>query len=608
MLTKSDFKLACDCRRKLSYKSRGYPSRAKGKSALSEEGARVEALARALFPGGMWVEPGPGETAAAATRRMLGGSGDMVLFEATFEADGMSCRTDILERAGGRYLVHEVKSSAVDSDEDSGSPFRSSRGDIAAEWVEDLEDLAFQVLVLRRALGSTAAIEPRLVCVDSAASADALVHRWLLEFEPAAQGRQAHWVFRGSGDAVQASGLLRSLPAANEVDEMLRDGGEEGGVGVEARVDQLLASLASGALHHEPPPVRPDCKNCEYRWAASEADPRDGYSECWGPEAPGGHLCDLHRAGSLGARNRLGFEQLYQQGVRNLVDLPLEAINELRPGGKRQQMQVQAARTGQEHRAPELAAQLHELGWPLRFLDFETARLAVPAVPGQSPYDLLVFQYSCHQLDGADAALRHSGWIHAGGPGSVHLEFATRLRASLGDHGPILTWTSFERSALDEVRLRIRDEGGHDDLVAWIAAVTGSDGDEGRLVDLHRMCLESYIHPDMLGNTSIKMVLPAVLASDPGLRQHPWFADWFRSLSAGELDPYAHLPQVTCGGRQLEAVRDGLGAQHAYERIMQAVRKGDLAEAKAWQRLLHQYCELDTLAMVMVWWRWRSSS
>jgi hypothetical protein len=28
-------------------------------------------------------------------------------------------------------------------------------------------------------------------------------------------------------------------------------------------------------------------------------------------------------------------------------------------------------------------------------------------------------------------------------------------------------------------------------------------------------------------------------------------------------------------------------------------------EANRWRQLLRQYCTLDTLAMVMVWWHWR---
>jgi len=32
---------------------------------------------------------------------------------------------------------------------------------------------------------------------------------------------------------------------------------------------------------------------------------------------------------------------------------------------------------------------------------------------------------------------------------------------------------------------------------------------------------------------------------------------------------------------------------------------GATLEAGQWRRLLLQYCQLDTLAMVMVWWHWR---
>jgi len=40
-------------------------------------------------------------------------------------------------------------------------------------------------------------------------------------------------------------------------------------------------------------------------------------------------------------------------------------------------------------------------------------------------------------------------------------------------------------------------------------------------------------------------------------------------------------------------------------RTVERAAAGATLEAGQWRRLLLQYCQLDTLAMVMVWWHWR---
>jgi hypothetical protein len=39
--------------------------------------------------------------------------------------------------------------------------------------------------------------------------------------------------------------------------------------------------------------------------------------------------------------------------------------------------------------------------------------------------------------------------------------------------------------------------------------------------------------------------------------------------------------------------------------MMNRYASNDTLEAEQWRKLLYQYCELDTMAMVMVWWHWR---
>ena len=53
---------------------------------------------------------------------------------------------------------------------------------------------------------------------------------------------------------------------------------------------------------------------------------------------------------------------------------------------------------------------------------------------------------------------------------------------------------------------------------------------------------------------------------------------------------------------------DGTGAILAYYSMMERAAAGATLEVERWRQLLRQYCKLDTLAMVMVWWHWRGIS
>lgn len=82
-------------------------------------GHKVGGLAQELHPGGVMAGPthdGPlrgGDLRQAEddTRRLLAGSGDVSIYEATFSADGVLVRTDLFFRENGRCRFTEVKSS-----------------------------------------------------------------------------------------------------------------------------------------------------------------------------------------------------------------------------------------------------------------------------------------------------------------------------------------------------------------------------------------------------------------------------------------------------------------------------------------------------------------
>ncbi len=96
------------------------------------------------------------------------------------------------------------------------------------------------------------------------------------------------------------------------------------------------------------------------------------------------------------------------------------------------------------------------------------------------------------------------------------------LLRDLGESGPILMYTGYERGVIEGLTEMVSDTNLIEGLNALIE----------RLVDLHPPTRDNYYHPDMLGSWSIKAVIPTV---------------------APELNYKA-----------LEEVQDGLGAQRAY--------------------------------------------
>jgi len=59
------------------------------------------------------------------------------------------------------------------------------------------------------------------------------------------------------------------------------------------------------------------------------------------------------------------------------------------------------------------------------------------------------------------------------------------------------------------------------------------------------------------------------------------------------------LPKLTA-----RPVREDAGAMRAYQEMLYGVSRHNEVLKEQWRRLLLQYCELDTAAMVMVWSHW----
>jgi hypothetical protein len=204
------------------------------------------------------------------------------------------------------------------------------------------------------------------------------------------------------------------------------------------------------------------------------------------------------------------------------------------------------------------AAVLASYGFPAWFLDFETVMQPVPVWKGTSPFEPIPFQFSLHRVE-ADGTVSHEAFLDLSGADPSR-PLAEALVERTGTTGPVFVYNAkFERRIVQQLA------GQFPDLAAALKALAD------RIVDLLPVARDHFYDPSQHGTWSLKVVLPAV------------------------------CPELSYDS--LNGVADGAMALDAYR---EAVAPGTAPERKAeLERQLLAYCELDTLAMVRLWERFR---
>jgi hypothetical protein len=270
--------------------------------------------------------------------------------------------------------------------------------------------------------------------------------------------------------------------------------------------------------------------------------------------------------------------------------------------------------------------------FPLHFIDFETSRPALPFHKGRKPNEQLLFQFSHHILE-EDGRLRHANQCLIADPGvEPSIPVVRALRDALsGNDGTIVHWWDHEKTVLKDIQKRITasDVQDKENLNAFIDTLVGEGKGQGRLADLGRLIEKTAFFQGTNGRSSIKKVLPAVLSlsdslkkrySQPiyGTEQMPslnfptgWI--WLREKNGQIQDPYKLLEPILLDQALQEAIEtadeedpgsqsfiaNGGAAMVAYSKLQRLDLRGD--ERKLIEGQLKRYCELDTLAMVMIY-------
>ncbi len=259
-------------------------------------------------------------------------------------------------------------------------------------------------------------------------------------------------------------------------------------------------------------------------------------SHCW-PSAT-----DYPVQGLGGSNAKLG--ELIAAGIDDIRDVPSARLSE-----KQQRIQT-VTKSGKAELLKGARDFVESLDYPRYYLDFETISPAVPIWAGTRPYETLPVQWSCH-FEPEPGVLDHADFLDLTGDPPMRRLAESMMRA-LGKTGPVLMYTSYERTVINNLIARFAD------LETPLQAIVD------RLVDLHPPTRQFYYHPAMAGSWSLKAVLPTIAAD---MRYS-----------------------------ELKGIQEGTAA---YEGYLETIDPETLAQRKAELReQLLRYCKFDTEAMV----------
>jgi hypothetical protein len=660
-LTKSKFRLALECATKLYYANNksAYHDQNQEDSflqALAEGGFQVGELAKFLFsedPVGerITIDSLDYETALQETQQKREAGGRVVIAEAAFRFEHCFIRADIIVEEGKTIHLYEVKAKCW---EEGDSLLKANKsGEVSGlqgNWMMYLYDLAFQKWVIQRA-NPTKRVKAHLVLADKdqQTTLDGLNQRFRIIKE---NGRPR--VFMPEGLKRQDLGQIPlTVQAADEACDYIFQHDVptdlETPYGFEAFIALLVKKMSRNDRIWAP--IGSKCKGCQFNNPEYPNGLKSGFHECW--QNAGISLKDLQKplvldiwSGKAGAISV----------VQELINQGKYRISQVKPGDRsfhteevedgctldaKQRRLLQVRKAQKQDYTPHLdrdglKALFDTLPPPYHFIDFETSMVALPFHKGRRPYEAIAFQYSYHRME-EDGRIAHTGQYISFDRGAFpNYDFIRALRADLGDKpGTIFRYHSHENTYLNHIYRQLQDENNFPDreelmdFIRRIANPTGSLKGQWEatqpMEDLYELVLNHFYSLHAGGSNSIKDILPAVIRSSEFLRHkygQPIYAtEQIPSLNFREphawiredkgYNPYQTLPslpeaaehvQLELNDSSLNELKDGGAAMVAYAKLQFSDIPKE--ERALYRDALLRYCELDTMAMVMIWEYW----
>lgn len=654
-LTKSRFKLALDCPTKLYYtRKSNYKDSSDTDSflqGLAQGGFQVEELARLCFPNGKLISGGDWDYSELTKRTAeLLKQKNVTIFEAAFLFEGLFIRVDILEKKGNSIKLIEVKAKSIDSKQHKSYIKKTEKKTtIDSRMQPYLYDVAFQQYVMQKCQTNWD-IEAYLYLVDKSKCTTIKGLNSHFKIVPNAELRTGVVVTKNLKQEDLGDPILALISVDEEVELILSGNPKDPGKTFKETVEFYKDHYKKNIKIHTP--IGSHCKGCEFKDDDPGTQKKSGFHECWMTELPKVRP-DLLPV----SRSRIDDPKTYEvwyKPARKALEEHRYFMDELRLGdvktdpgacgmsrSDRQWLQIEKVINNDKTikvNIPNLTLEMSKWKYPLNFIDFETSAVALPFTSGMRPYEQLAFQFSHHTVEEDGTVIHASDYINLEVGVFPNFDFIRELKKALEQNeGSIFRYHNHENTIVNVIynQLIDSDESDKEELCAFIETIshpTGSSsikftpGDRD-MIDLQQTVVKNYYHPQTKGSNSIKAILPAVLESSKFLKNKYVatvkdikikslnFDDDYKFLTIENgtpINPYKLLPPLFEGvsnedlenaiesaSKEAPQIADGGAALFAYAKLQDA-SIGEL-ERKETKKALLRYCELDTLAMVMIY-------
>ena len=648
-LSKSRFALATQCPTKLSYTGKSeYANQKLDDSfllALADGGFQVGELAKCYFPGGHDIVTLDHENAINETNELLR-LDEVIIYEAAIAYENLFIRADILVKKGSSIRLYEVKAKSFDPKEED--PFTNKNETIKASWKPYLYDVAFQKYVIKKALPGYR-VSAYLMMADKTASCptDGLNQKFRIVKND--RGRKSVSV----SEDISVEDLTPQILWKENVDAICeliysgKDSKDQVELTYEERIDLFAKSYATETKI--PTLIDKKCAECEFHSTVQdEAEGlKSGFKECW-KEQLGWRdddflsktifdVWDFRKKSKLIEEGRIKMEAITEEDVQPKGD-EKDGLSRT----ERQWLQIEKYKNKDDSvwlDNDNLKREMDSWVFPLHFIDFETSMVAIPFSAGRRPYEGIAFQFS-HHIVNENGSVEHVGeYLNTERGVFPNYDFVRALKAQLeNDKGTIFRYTHHENTYLNMIYRQLQSDKrkieDRAELCEFIKSITQSVKNsvenwvgERNMVDMWPLVKRFYYDPATNGSNSIKQVLPAILNSSsylqdkyskpiygavegiPSLNFKDW--QWIKIEEGKVVDPYTLLPKMfqDISDKDMrilsedEELKDGGAALTAYARMqfeeMSEYERGEIKKA------LLKYCELDTMAMVMIYEGWR---
>jgi hypothetical protein len=640
-LTKSRFITSIDCPTKLFYvgkkEYRNLNNEDSFLASLAQGGYQVGALARFLFRGGIEILEKNHEASVKITEDLLK-KDNVVIYEAAIKFNNFFIRVDILEKKGNQLRIYEAKAKSYNS---LAPDMEGARGGIKSDYLSYLQDIAFQTWVFKQVFINFE-ISSFLVMPNKAnkAGIDGLNQMFKIT--------QDNKVILRIPDNVdiykEAQNILAKVAVDSLVSRIINEPlSYPGSEDVFSNAANKWANVYANDIKI-PPVLGKHCKTCEFKSEVG-SELKSGFHECW-KETLNWTDQDFYEPLVLDLYNSRRKDEYIENKKYKIKQLTRDDFKEFNedPGvdglstTQRQWLQVvgipeEYDQGGFYFDKAFYLVQKSTWKYPYHLIDFETTKTALPFYKNMRPYQSIGFQFSHHTLD-ADGAVKHANEFICVEPGEFpSYKFVRSLMNALSnDNGTIFRWSHHENTILNGIReeLNLDPDPPKDKetLIDFIKIVTKNG--EREMVDLCAISGKCFFHEFTNGRNSLKVVLPALFKSSSFLRDtysKPIYGKpngipsfnfrsdngfvWFNP-SSNNYDPYQILKSLAYDllpegleepdEEGASIIAEGGAAAMAYARL-QFEDLNDEVRLRIRESLL-RYCELDTLAMVMVVQAW----